>query len=70
MNSDKLTTLIGLGKALVLAAITFYTTSNQEGSVNLTNPVFWAGMAYALFTAYQGYYTNKPVVVPVPVKVP
>ncbi len=59
MNTDKITTWLGLGQAIVVAAITFYTTASAEGSVDLANPVFWAGLVAAAFMAVKGYYTNK-----------
>ncbi len=59
MNTDKITNWLGLGQAVVVAAITFYTTANQDGSVDFTSPVFWAGLVVAVFVAVKAYYTNK-----------
>jgi uncharacterized membrane protein len=61
MNTDKLTTYLGLAQAIGVAAVTFYTTSS-DGSLSLTSPMFWVGMAVAILMAVKGYFTNKEAV--------
>jgi hypothetical protein len=58
MNTDKLTTLLGLAQAIGVAAVTFYTTS-EEGSLSLKSPMFWVGLAVAILVAVKAYFTNK-----------
>lgn len=58
MNTDKLTTLLGLAQAIGIAAVTFYTTS-AEGSLSLTSPMFWVGLSVSILVAVKAYYTNK-----------
>ena len=59
MNSDSLTTYLGLAQAIGTAAVTFYTTASAEGNIDLKNPVFWMGMAVATIMGVKGYFTNK-----------
>ena len=58
MNTDKLTTLLGLAQAIGVAAVTFYTTS-EEGALSLKSPMFWVGMSVAILVAVKAYFTNK-----------
>ncbi len=59
MNSDNLTTYLGLAQAIGAAAVTFYTTASADGSIDLKNPVFWMGLAVSVLMAVKGYWTNK-----------
>lgn len=72
MSTDSLTTYLGLAQAVGTAAVTFYTTASADGTVSLTNPLFWLGMAVAVLMAVKGYFTNKaalPTTPPAPPKV-
>ena len=55
---DGLTTWLGLGQAVAIAAIDFYTNS-EDGTLNLSNPLFWVGLSVALLVAVKAYFTNK-----------
>jgi hypothetical protein len=59
MNSDQLTTYLGLAQAIGTAAVTFYTTASSEGAIDLKNPIFWMGLAVAVLMGVKGYWTNK-----------
>jgi hypothetical protein len=59
MTTDSLTTWLGLGQAIATAVIAAYTTATEEGHVDFHSPVFWLGMAIAVFMAVKGYFTNK-----------
>jgi uncharacterized membrane protein len=63
VNTDKLTTYLGLAQAIGVAAVTFYTTSS-DGALSLTSPMFWVGMAVAILMAVKGYFTNKAAAEP------
>jgi hypothetical protein len=69
MNFDKLTTLLGLAQAIGVAAVTFYTTS-EEGSLSLKSPMFWVGLSVAVLVAVKAYFTNKVAPAVVPTKAP
>lgn len=64
MNSDQITTYLGLAQAIGAAAVTFYTTSSADGSLDLHNPIFWMGLAVSVIMAVKGYWTNKHVTPP------
>lgn len=58
MDSTKLTSLLGYAQAAGTAAITFYATARQDGTVDFTNWVFWAGLAVAVIMALKAHYTQ------------
>lgn len=58
MNSEKLVTYLGLGQAVVTAGVTYWATAQQDGSLDLKSPMFYAGMAIAVFMAVKAYYTE------------
>ena len=62
MNTDTVTSWLGLAQAIGAAALTFYMTSQDDGSFGWTNPMFWVGFSVAVLMAVKGYYTNKPSV--------
>lgn len=59
MNTDKLTTYLGLFQAIATAGITYWTTAQQDGTIDFTSPVFWLGLTVSVLMAVKGYYTNK-----------
>lgn len=58
MSTTTLTTLIGLGKAMLAAVITAIMTATDEGTLNFKSPIFWMGIIFAAFEAAKGYYTQ------------
>ena len=69
MTSDTMTTIIGAGEAAGISAVTFWTTSSADGSLNLKNPIFWLGLTIAVLAGVRGYWTNKEAT-PAPAKPP
>jgi hypothetical protein len=65
MNTDKIMNWLGLGQAIAVSAVTYYTTANQDGSLDLHNPIFWLGAAVAVFSAAKGWFANKQSTAPV-----
>ena len=59
MNTDKVTSWLGLAQAAAIAAVDFYATSNTDGSVDWSNPVFYVGFAVAVLVAVKAWFTNK-----------
>lgn len=65
MNKDTLTTILGIGQAAVVAVIDFMaTTPADESGTRWTNPVFYLGLAVAVFVAVKAYYTKGVEAVP------
>ena len=62
MNTDKITNWLGVGQAIAIAVVDFYTTSNADGSIAWSSPIFWVGLIVAALVAVKAYYTNKPSV--------
>ena len=62
MNTDKATNWLGFAQAIGIAIVDFYVTSNADGSVAWSNPIFWVGMAIAVLVAVKAWFTNKPSV--------
>ena len=62
MNTDNLTTWLGVAQAAGVAAVTFYTTSSEDGTLNLKSPAFWLGLIVSVLVAIKAYWTNKTVV--------
>lgn len=62
MNTDKITNWLGLAQGVAIAVVDFYTTSNADGSVNWSSPIFYVGLVVAALVAVKAYYTNKPSV--------
>ena len=60
MTNNSKVNWLGLGQAIGVAIIDFYTTANADGSVNWSNPIFYVGLAIAALVAVKAYYTNKP----------
>jgi hypothetical protein len=60
MTNDVKTNWFGLAQAIGIAAIDFYSTSNADGSVNWSNPIFYVGLVVAVLVAVKAYFTNKP----------
>ena len=58
MNSTTLTSVLGLGQAIAIAAVTFYTTSSEDGTLNLKSPMFWTGLVVAILVSVKAYYTQ------------
>lgn len=52
MNSNFATTVTGILKGITVASVTLHSVQDEF--------TFWAGLAYAVFTAAQGYMTNQP----------
>jgi len=55
MSTDKLQTVLGVAKGVLVAAID-YVVHLDAGSVNWKAPTFWAGMGVAVVEAVKGYY--------------
>lgn len=60
MNTDKITNWLGLAQGIAIAVVDFYTTSNADGSVDWSNPIFYIGLVVAALVAVKAYFTNKP----------
>ena len=62
MSTDKLTTIIGVAKGVIVAALDYVIHMDASGSINPKAPTFWAGMCFAILEALKGYYTagTKP----------
>jgi hypothetical protein len=57
-KNDRMTTIIGLVKALAGGAMDYYAHLGSDG-VNYGAPTFWIGLAISVLWGLQGYYTNK-----------
>jgi predicted membrane channel-forming protein YqfA (hemolysin III family) len=58
MNTDKLTSWLGLAQAIGVAAVTFYTTENADGSIDWTSPMFYVGLGVSVLVAVKAYFTK------------
>lgn len=54
MNTDKITTYLGLAKALITGIGGVAWTG-----ADFHNPIFWGSVLYSVFSAFQGFLTNK-----------
>lgn len=60
MDTNKVTSWLGLAQAIGVAAVTFYTTAQDGGAIDWASPMFYIGLAVAVLVAVKAYYTNKP----------
>lgn len=61
MSPDTRSTIIGLSVAILISVGTYLQTAGD-----LSNPMFWVGLAGSIVSAIKGYYHNKPVADPPP----
>jgi hypothetical protein len=55
MSPDTRSTVIGLAVAILISVGTYLQTADD-----ISNPIFWVGLAGAIVAAVKGYYHNKP----------
>ncbi len=56
MSSDTLQTVLGLSKAVIIAAVDYYVHAVTLPDFSLTSPTFLAGVVYAIIEGVKGYY--------------
>jgi hypothetical protein len=57
-RNDRITTLIGIGKALAGGVMDYYAHLGPDG-LDTSNPTFWIGLVIAALWGLQGYFTNR-----------
>ena len=62
VNTDKLTSWLGLAQGVAIAVVDFYATANADGGVNWSSPLFYIGLVVAVLVTVKAYFTNKPSV--------
>lgn len=70
MNSTTLTTVLGIGQAVGVTVVDYFTHTSMEGGA-MKQPTFWVGLAVAALMGLKAYYTkgidqptDKPVEAP------
>ena len=59
MNTDKLQTILGLARAIVVSATTYVITTDQSSPIkdwSYKNTVLYAGLVYSVIDAVKSYY--------------
>lgn len=59
MNTDKLTTVLGVMQAVGVAVGDYFVHTKDTGSVDFHAATFWIGLAVATLMGVKSYYTNK-----------
>lgn len=55
MNTDRLQTILGIAKGVIVAVIDVVVEQTADG-INWKSPVFWMALIYAVIEAVKGYY--------------
>jgi uncharacterized membrane protein len=59
MNTDKLTTVLGVIQGVGVAVGDYLVHAKETGAIEWTAPTFWIGLAVSVLMALKAYYTNK-----------
>ncbi len=55
MNTDRLQTILGVAKGVIVAIIDVLVEQTAEG-INWKSPVFWVALIYGVIEAVKGYF--------------
>lgn len=67
MDTNKLTTYLGIAQAIGVGVIDYITHTNMDGGA-MKQPTFWVGLVIAAAMGLKGYYTKGIETAPVAVE--